>query len=386
MNHWFKQWRVTFSVLGHHWFIGSSNGVSPALCWVIIGSLVQANGVSPSLYWIIIGSLVQAMECHLLCTESSLVHWFKQWSVTFSVLGHHWFIGSSNGVSPSVYWVIIGSLVQAMECHLLCTGSPLVHWFKQWRVTFCVLGHYWFIGSSNGVSPSLYWVIIGSLVQAMACHLLCTGSSLVHWFKQWRVTFSVLGHLWFIVSSNGVSPALYWVIIGSLFKQWRVTFSVLGHHWFTGSSNGVSPSLYWVIFGSLVQAMACHLLCTGSSLVHCFKQWRVPALYWVIIGSLVQAMACHILFTGSSLIHWFKQLRVTFSVLGHHSFTCSSNGVSPAMNWAITGPLFKQWRVTFSVLGHHWFIGSSNGVSPSLYWVIIGSLVQAMACHLLCTG
>ena len=151
------------------------------------------------------------MACNLLCTGSSLVHCFKQWRVTCSVLGHHWFIGSSNGVAPSLCWAIIGSLVQEKAFHLLCTRSLLVHWLKQWRVTFSVLGHHWFTGSSNGVSHTLYWVINGSLVQTMACHLLCTRSSLVHLFKQWRVTFSVLGNHWFIGSSNGVSPAPYWV-------------------------------------------------------------------------------------------------------------------------------------------------------------------------------
>ena len=391
--HWFKQRRVTFSVLGHHWFIGSSNGVSPSLYWVFNGSLVQklpfnflctgsslvhwfkqwrvtcsvlchygslvqamachllctgsssahcsSNGVSPSLNWVIIGSLVQAMACHLLCTGSSLVHWIKQWRVTFSVLGHHWFIGSSNGVSPALYWIIIGSLVQAMACHLLCTGSLLVHWFKQWRVTCSVLGNHWFTGSRNGVSPALYWfiivffcssngvspalycVIIGSLLQAMACHILFTGSSLIHWFKQWRITCSVLGHHWFSDSSNGVSPSLYWVIIDSLVQAMACHLLCARPSLVTDSSNGVSHTLYWVINGSLVQTMACQLLCTGSSFVHLFKQWCVtcPELghHW----SIVQAMACHLLCTGSSLVHWFKQWRVTFSVLGHHWFTGS---------------------------------------------------------------
>ena len=274
--------------------------------------------------WVIISSLVQAVACHLLCTGSSLVHWFKQWRVTFSVLGHHWFIGPSKGVSPALCWAIIGSVVQAMACHIIFTGSSLIHWFKQWRVTCSVLGHHWFSDSSNGVSPSLSWVIIGSLVQAIARHLLCAGPSLVHWFKQWRVTYSKLGHHWFISSNNGVSPSLYWVIIGSL------VHAMTCHLLRTG----------WVINESLVQAMACHLLCTGSSLVHWFKQCR----------SLVQAMACPLLCTGSSLVHWFKQWSVTCSVLGNHWFTSSS-----------------KWRVAFSVLDHHWFIGSSNGVPPALY-------------------
>ena len=167
------------------------------LCTGSSSAHCSSNGVSPSLNWVIIGSLVQAMACHLLCTGSSLVHCFKQWRVTCFVLGHHCFIVSSSGVSPALYWVIIGSLVQAMACHLLCAEQSLVHWFnkwrfpcsvlvhhcfflfKQWRATCSVLGYYWFIASSNGVSHSLYWVIIDSLVQAMAYHLLCIRSSLV---------------------------------------------------------------------------------------------------------------------------------------------------------------------------------------------------------------